>query len=63
MSMLVAFLFLVMGLLGVFHPSFFVKTELLSPSQIARNKRIWNRAGIAFIVLGLILLGIQFFGK
>jgi len=63
MSTLIAVLFLAMGLLGVFHPSFFYKSELLTPEQIARNKRIWNRGGVVLIVLGLVLLVLSFIVK
>jgi hypothetical protein len=63
MSILIAVLSLTMGLLGVFHPSFFYKSELLTPEQIERNKRICNRGGVVLIVLGLALLILSFFVK
>jgi multisubunit Na+/H+ antiporter MnhG subunit len=63
MSILIAALFLVIGLIGVFRPSFFYKSELLTPQQIERNKRIWNRGGAALIILGLVLLAVTLFVK
>ncbi len=52
-----------MGLLGVFHPSFFYKSELLTPEKIERNKRICNRGGVILIILGLFLLVLSFIVK
>lgn len=63
MNILIAILALTMGLLGVLHPSFFYKSELLTPEQLARNKRIWNRGGIVLIVIGLVLLVLSFIVK
>jgi hypothetical protein len=63
MSILIGGLFLLMGLLGVFYPAFFYKAEKLSPEQIARNKRILKRCGVALIVLGLADLLMTLFGR
>jgi hypothetical protein len=63
MSLLIAALSLIMGLIGVFRPSFFYKSELLTPQQIERNKRIWNRGGVIMIVLGIALLIVTFILK
>ena len=61
--MLSAFIAIIMGLLGVFYPSFFYKSELLTPQQIERNKRIWNRGGIVLLVGGPILMAMRLFWK
>jgi len=63
MSILIAVLSLAMGLLGVFYPSFFYRSDLLTPQQIQRNKRIWNRGGVVLIILGLVLLVLSFIVK
>ena len=61
MSIILAVLFLIMGLVGVFRPSFFYKSELLTAQQIERNKRIWKKGGAALVILGLALFAINFF--
>jgi uncharacterized protein YjeT (DUF2065 family) len=53
MSILIGVLFIINGLLGVFYPGFFYKKNKLTPEQIARNNRIWNRCGIVLIVVGI----------
>ena len=63
MSILIAVLTLVLGVIGVFRPSFFYRSELLSAQQIERNKRIWNTCGAFLIVIGLGLLVLGFFVK
>jgi hypothetical protein len=63
MDELCAALMITMGLMGIFNPSFFYKSELLTPEQIARNKRIWNRGGIALVILGITLGAMLIFWK
>jgi len=63
MSRLIATLFLIMGLIGVFRPSLFYKSELLTPEQIQRNKRIWKIGGMVLVVLGLSLLVLSFVAR
>ena len=63
MDFLIDFLFLVLGLLGVFYPSFLYKKELLNPQQIERNNRIWKRGGIGLIAISLALLTMKLFWK
>jgi hypothetical protein len=52
-----------MGLIGVFRPSLLYKSELLTPEQIQRNKRIWKIGGMVLVVLGLSLLVLSFVAK
>jgi hypothetical protein len=54
MDKIVAAFFMVSGLVGIFYPGFFYKSELLTSEQIARNKRIWKLLGIAFLGFGII---------
>jgi len=61
--MLAVFIAIVMGSLGVFYPSFFYKSELLTPQQIERNKRIWNRWGAIMLIGGFVLLAMRLFWK
>lgn len=61
--MIAGFLFIAAGLMGIFHPGFFYKTNLLSQQQIEQKKRIWVRSGIAFLIIGLTLLVMQFYWK
>jgi hypothetical protein len=63
MDELCAALAIMLGLMGIFNPSFFYKSELLTPQQIARNKRIWNRGGIVLVILGVGLVAIILFWK
>ncbi len=63
MDILIGILFLIVGFIGIFRPSFFTKTELLTPEQIARNKRIWNRGGVVLVIAGFVLLAMQLFFK
>lgn len=63
MSSLIAALFLIMGLIGVFRPNFFYKTELLTPEQLQRNRRIWKKGGIVLIILGIVQLALSFLRK
>jgi hypothetical protein len=60
MHILIAVLFMTMGLLGVFWPGFYYRSGLLSPPQIMRNKRIFNRLGVVLIILGVILVVLNF---
>ena len=63
MDELCAALTLTLGLMGIFNPSFFYKSELLNPEQIARNKRIFKRGGIVLVILGVALVAIILFWK
>ena len=54
---------IVVGLMGIFNPSVFYKSELLTPEQIARNKRIWKRCGIGLVILGVAGTAISIFKK
>ena len=63
MDILIAILLLIVGLIGIFRPDFFYKSELLTPEQIARNKRIWNRCGAGMAIVGFVLLAMQLFFK
>jgi hypothetical protein len=50
MSYVVASLALLMGLLGIFKPDFYYKSSELNDQQIARNKRLWQKAGMFFTI-------------
>jgi hypothetical protein len=63
MSLLIAVLSLIMGLIGVFRPSFFYKSELCTPQEIERNKRVGKISGVVLIALGLGLLALNLFVK
>jgi hypothetical protein len=63
MNILIGILFIIVGLTGILRPSFFYKSELLTPQQIERNKRIWNRGGIGLVILGFVELATLFFWK
>ena len=63
MSFVIASLFLIIGLIGMFRPSFFYRSEILTPQQIERNNRIWTRGGLALAGLGATLLILSFLLK
>lgn len=63
MNVIISFFFLAVGLTGIFRPGYFYKSELLTPQQIDRNKRIWKWGGVGLTIVGLVLLGIQFLWK
>lgn len=63
MDILIAVIFLTVGFIGIFRPGFFYKSELLTPEQLARNKRIWNRGGVVLVIGGFVLLVMQLFFK
>ncbi len=59
MNILLGILPIVIGLVGLFRPSFYYKAELLNPEQIRKNERIWKYGGILLIVLGAVDLAIS----
>jgi len=63
MDELCAALFIALGFMQVFNPSFFYKSELLTPPKIERNKRILKRCGIGLIILGIALAANILFWK
>ena len=63
MDELCAALFISLGLMQIFNPSFFYKSELLTPQKIERNKRILKRCGIGLVILGVALAANLIFQK
>jgi hypothetical protein len=59
MDFLIGFSVLILGLLGVFYPSVLYKSDLLTPQQIERNRRIWKHCGMGLITFSLVLLAIK----
>lgn len=52
MDILIGVLFLTLGAVGIFRPSFLYNGAVLTPEEASRNKRIWKRCGIALVLLG-----------
>jgi len=61
MDILIGVIILIVGFVGIFRPNIFYKSELLTPQQIERNRRIWTRGGLALVVLGIVVLATQLF--
>jgi len=59
MSILIGTLFIIIGLIGIFHPSFFYDVRKLNAEKVARNERIWNRCGIGLLILGCVDLALS----
>ena len=61
MDVLIGIWLIIVGLVGIFYPSFFFKSELLTPQKIQRNKRIWRWFGISLVLGGIAVLVFVFF--
>ena len=61
MSYVIAILTLILGFLGVWHPSSLDGSLLVASERTNRIKRLCRRLGIVMIVLGLLLLGLNLF--
>ena len=55
--------FVFVGAVGLFRPTFFFRSEKLTPERIARNIRIWRWTGAGLIVVGGAVLAIALFSK
>jgi hypothetical protein len=61
--MLSAFIAMCIGVTGSLYPEFFFKSDLLSPEQVQKNKRIIRWCGLILSIGGIILLILHFFSK
>jgi multisubunit Na+/H+ antiporter MnhG subunit len=55
--------FLFVGAVGLLRPTFFFRSEKLTPEQITRNTRIWRWGGLGLILAGTAILAIEFLSK
>jgi len=57
---LISLWFVIVGLIGIFRPTFFFKSEKLTPEKIQRNTRIWKACGFGLVVCGIAGLIVEF---
>jgi hypothetical protein len=60
MDILIGILFLLVGFIGLFYPSFFFRGELLTPQKIQRNRSILKWVGIGLLLAGAVDLAFVF---
>jgi len=51
------------GLTGVLRPTFFFRSDKLTPEKIERNRRVWKWCGVGLIVCGAALLAVELLWK
>jgi hypothetical protein len=52
--------FLGVGMVGIFRPTFFFKSEKLTPEKIERNTKLWKWCGVGLTVCGIAGLIVEF---
>jgi len=62
MNTIIGLWFLAAGLVGVVRPTFYFRSEKLSPVQVERNRRIWRLCGAGLMLCGTGVLIVQFLG-